>query len=105
MLNNIPGSHELFICGDFIGSVGRNRTSKLIGMHGEDCLDDNEEKLTQLYEDYGLRIMNTFFSHKNIHKHTCYQNTHWLKSIVDYAIMRQTSHQRLLKYIEEQTVD
>lgn len=44
-----------------------------------------------LCEQYNLRIMNTFFAHKDIHKFTWHQHNRDLRSIIDYIIVKQNT--------------
>ena len=43
-------------------------------------------------EQYGFRIMNGFFQHRNVHTYTWTQTTRQLKSIIDYVIINQHTH-------------
>ncbi|XP_044745075.1 craniofacial development protein 2-like [Coccinella septempunctata] len=91
IIEDIPNSHEIIVAGDLNARVGRQRNSKVVGIHGEEVLNNNGERLINICEEYELKIMNTFFAHKNIHKYTWYQHTRGLKSIIDYLIIKQRS--------------
>lgn len=91
IINQIPNKEEIIIAGDLNGRVGRHSNSSVVGMHGEKSLNDNGERLLNICEQFELRITNTFFAHKDIHKYTWYQHTRGLKSIIDYLIVRQHS--------------
>lgn len=91
IIEQIPRNHEIIIGGDLNGRVGKQRHSNVIGRHGEETVNDNGERLINLCDQFDLKITNTFFAHKEIHKYTWYQQTRGLKSIIDYLIVRQNS--------------
>ncbi|XP_049782515.1 craniofacial development protein 2-like [Schistocerca cancellata] len=90
-IEKIPRRKELIIMGDLNGGVGIRESSRIVGKHGEDEYNDNGERLIAFCEQFDLKITNTFFKHKDIHKYTWQQNTKELRSIIDYIIIRQTS--------------
>jgi len=57
---------------DFNANIGTDaKTWKgVIGRHGVPGLNENGRNLLQLCCSNGLRIMHTFFQHKDVHKHT-----------------------------------
>lgn len=78
MLGKIPHRDEIII-GDYLyGRVGKQRGSKTVvqSLYKEEVTNDSGE----LDE---LKISNTFFHRKEIHKFTKYQH-----SIIDYQIVR-----------------
>jgi len=64
--------------------VGNNRVANIVGTNGEATLNSNGRKLIDFYIFNILKIMNTFFKHKEIHKFTWDARGH--KSIIDYFI-------------------
>jgi len=65
--------------GQFIESVGN-----VVGTNGEATLNSSGRKLIDFCTFNNLKIMNTFFKHKEIHKFTWEARGH--KSIIDYFI-------------------
>ena len=55
-----------------------------MGTNGEATLNNISNKLTDFCTCNNLKIMNTFFKHKEIHKFTLEARGH--KSIIDYFI-------------------
>lgn len=90
-IEKIPRRKELIIMGDMNGRVGIRESCRIVGKHGEAEYNDNGERLIEICEQFDLKITNTFFKHKDIHKYTWQQNTKELRSIIDYIIIRQTS--------------
>ena len=50
--------------------VGNNRAANIVGTNGEATLNSNGTKLIDFCTFSNLKIMNTFFKHKEIHKLT-----------------------------------
>ena len=50
--------------GDFNGRTGSRTGSEVVGPYGEDRVNDNRERSTELCEQYSLRITNGFYQHK-----------------------------------------
>ena len=67
----------------------------MIGKHGVTGLNENGRYLLQLCCSNGLRIMNTFFQHREVHKYTCeplcagkrYRPSMDQKSLIDFCIV------------------
>jgi len=49
-------------------SVGNNRVINIVGTNGEATLNNNGRKLIDFCTFNNLKIMNTFFKHKEIYK-------------------------------------
>jgi hypothetical protein len=58
-------------------------------MHGGTEVNDNGDRLISLCKQYNLKISDTFYDHKNIHKFTWGRPTLNQKSILDYIIVKQ----------------
>lgn len=91
VLSEIKKDNEIYLLGDFNGRVGQEENHPVVGMYGEITTNDNGMRLRDVCENMSLRIMNGFFSHKDIHKFTWEQPTRKLKTIIDYIIQRQNS--------------
>ena len=64
--------------------VGNNRVANIVGTTGEATLNSNGRKLIDFCTFNNLKIINTFFKHKEIHKFTWEARGH--KSITEYFI-------------------
>ena len=64
--------------------VGNNRVANIVGTNGEATLNSNGRKLIDFCTFNNLKIINTFFKHKEIHKFTWEARGH--KSIIEYFI-------------------
>ena len=60
------------------------KVANIVGTNGEATLNSNGRKLIDFCTFNNLKIMNTFFKHKEIHKFTWEARGH--KSIIDYFI-------------------
>jgi len=72
------------LIGDMNARVRNNRFSNLVGTNGEATLNSNRRKLIDFCTFINLKIMNTSFKHKEIHKFTWEARGH--KSIIGYFI-------------------
>jgi len=72
------------LIGDMNARVGNNRVPNIVGTNGEATLNSNVRKLLDFCIFNNLKIMNTFFKHKEIHKFTWEARGH--QSIIDYFI-------------------
>jgi len=59
--------------------------------YGEEAINDNGDRLTDLCEKNTLKILKGYFQHKRIHQYTWHQDSQELRSIIDYIIARKTS--------------
>ena len=75
--------------GDFNAHVGTDTDTLkgVIGKHGVTGLNENGRYLLQLCCSNGLRIMNTFFQHREVHKYTWYRPSMDQKSLIDFCIV------------------
>jgi hypothetical protein len=83
-LNSINKSDYLAVCGDFNTRVGQQPIERILGMNGENVLNDNGKTLKNFAAFNESKITNTFFRHKNIHKYTW--SARGTKSIIDYVL-------------------
>ena len=77
--------------GDLNGRTGHRVGSKVVGPFGEVVVNDNGSRLIELSEQNELKILNGFYQHRDIHKYTWVHPARGLRSIIDYAIVRQTT--------------
>ena len=91
LLDKIGNRKELFLMGDFNARTEKLRYNQIIGEYGKSVLNDNREILIEQCGLYNLKILNGFFQHRTIHKHTWTQPTRGLQSIIDYIIGKQTN--------------
>ena len=74
------------VLGDFNAHVGTDTDTwkGVIGKHGVTGLNENGRYLLQLCCSNGLRIMNTFFQHREVHKHLWYRPCMDQKFLIDF---------------------
>ena len=87
-IRKIGTSREIIVLGDLNGRVGKN-TNNIAGPYGEDNVNDNGNRIITFCDNNNLKILNGFYQHKDTHKYTWTQKTRNLRSIIDYAIIRQ----------------
>ena len=77
------------LMGNFNTHVGTDTDTwkGVIGKHGVTALNENGRYLLQLCCSNGLRIMNTFFQHREVHKYTWYRLSMDQKSLIDFCIV------------------
>ena len=85
---NAGGKNDhVIIGGDLNARIGNMTVPKLIGKYGETKLNHNGNYLRDFCTYNHLRITNTFYLHKEIHKYTWAQRGQ--KSIIDYNIANE----------------
>ena len=74
-LLRVLATESTVLMGDFNAHVGTDTDTRkcVIGKHGVTRLNENGRYLLQLCCSNGLRIMNTFFQHREVHKYTWYR--------------------------------
>ena len=89
VIDNVKTNQEVMIIGDLNAKVGKNAEINCgaIGREGESELTANGELLLDLCIRNNLKIANTFFKHKDIHKWTRVAESRNEKSIIDYIIV------------------
>ena len=88
-LLRISSTESTVLMGDFNAHVGSDTDTwkGVIRKHGVTGLNENGRYLFQLCCSEGLRIMNTFFQHWEIHKFTWYRPSIDQKSLIDFCIV------------------
>jgi len=84
ILDKVNKNDYIMLIGDMNARVGNNRIANVMGTNGEATLNSNGRKLIDFCKFNNLKIMNTFFKHREIHKFTWEARGH--KSIIDYFI-------------------
>jgi hypothetical protein len=56
--------------GDMNTRVGCGNKSKAVRKFGEEIKNDNGDRLVSICEQFELKIDNSFFEHRNIHRYT-----------------------------------
>jgi hypothetical protein len=74
----------IMLTGDMNARVGNNRFANIVDTNAEATLNSNGRKLIDFFTFNNLKIMNTFFRHKEIPKFTW--EARGQKSITDYSI-------------------
>lgn len=75
--------------GDFNGRVGSRKRDMTIKNFGKTTINDNEERLIEFCQNNNIKITNSFYKHKEIHKYTWTQPTQQLRSIINYILVSQ----------------
>ena len=90
VMNRVPRGDRIIVMGDFNARVGKNVKvwKGVIGEHGEDVENDSGRRLLGFSAENEMRIMNTHFDHKRIHKITWSCPGRGLQSIIDYFLVR-----------------
>lgn len=83
-VNKANKNDYVIIGGDLNARIGNKTISMLVGPHGETTMNVNGKCLRDFCSYNNLRITNTFFRHKEIHKYTWAERGR--KSIIDYII-------------------
>ena len=88
-LLQVSATESTVLMGDFNAHVGTDTDTwkGVIGNHGVTGLNENGRSLLQLCCSNGLRIMNTFFQHREVHKYTWYRPSMNQKSLIDFYIV------------------
>ena len=88
-LLRVSATESTVLMGDFNAHVGTDTDTwkGVIGKHGVTGVNENGMYLLQLCCSNGLRIMNTFFQHRKIHKCTWYRPSMDQKSLIDFCIV------------------
>lgn len=70
MLTDINPQKDIFIFGDFNARMGRDCNSLIVGQYGEGIVNVNRGRLIDMCRGMSLKILNGFFTQKEIHKFT-----------------------------------
>ena len=89
ILENINQSQEMIIMGYLNARIGSRDDDDVVGKFGEEVVNNNGERLIEFCKQHKLRIYNSFFQHKEIHKFTWERPSINQKSIIDYIISKQ----------------
>jgi exonuclease III len=77
----------ILMMGDLNARIGNITIMKIVGTDGEPTVNNNGKKLMDFCTFNNMRIMNSFFKHKDIHKFTW--QTRGSKSVIDYSIANE----------------
>ena len=88
-LLRVSTTESTVLTGDFNAHVGTDTDTwkDVIGTHEVAGLNENGRCLLQLCCSNGLRILNTFFLHREVHKYTWYRPGMDRKSLIDFCIV------------------
>ena len=88
-LLRVSVTESTVLMGDFNAHVGTDTDTwkGVIGKHGVTGLNVTGRYLLQLCYSNGLRIMNTFFQHGEVHKYKWYRPSMDQKSLIDFCIV------------------
>ena len=91
MMDKNSSRKEIIILGDLNARTGSKRNDAVVGPHGELMINDSGSRLIEYCGQYGFKIMNGFYQHRDIHRYTWTQTSRKLKSIIDYIIIKQNT--------------
>lgn len=94
-IDKVNKNDYLMLMGDLNARVGNSRINDVMGTNGEAVINNNGAKLIDFCTFNQLKIMNTYFRHKDIHKFTWEARGH--KSIIDYCI----TNSKMAKVIQD----
>lgn len=86
-INNISKGDYLIISGDLNARIGKIPIPEVVGAFGEDTLNRNGHELRHFAAYNELRITNSFFRKRDIHKYTW--SARGYRSIIDYVIVNK----------------
>lgn len=92
ILQGIKKHQQLILAGDLNARVGSRQNDEVVGQYGEIRVNDNGERLINICKQHELKINNSFYNHKEIHRYTWEKPSLNQKSILDYIITRQKPH-------------
>ncbi|KAK4875361.1 hypothetical protein RN001_011783 [Aquatica leii] len=87
--SNLPPIQDIIIAGDLNGRVKSHEKSDVVGKFAEETENNNRKRLLEWCYENELKLMNTFFEHKDIHWYTWERTSLQQKSIIDYVITKQ----------------
>ena len=88
-LLRVSSTESTLLIGNFNAHFGTdtNTWKGVIGKHGVTGLIKNGRYLLQFCCSNGLRIVNTFFQYREVHKYTWYRPSMNQKSLIDFCIV------------------
>jgi len=84
-MDKIPNKENIILAGDFNGRIGNQPIPECIGPYGEQAMNHNGATLRDFCAFNKLKITNSFYRHKVIHKFTL--EARGSKSIIAYMII------------------
>jgi len=84
-MDKIPKNENIILAGDFIGRRGNQPIPECIGTYGEQVTNHNGVALRDFCAFKKLKITNSFYRHKDIHKFKW--KAKGTKSVIDYIII------------------
>jgi len=97
-MDKIPKNENIILAGDFNGRIGNQPIPECIGTYGVQVTNHNGAALRDYCAFNKLKITNSFYRHKDIHKFTW--EARGTKSVIDYIIIND----RLKSNIEDTRV-
>jgi len=98
IMDKIHKNENIILAGDFNGRIGNQPIPECIGTYGEQVTNHNRATLRDFCAFNKLKITNSFYRHKDIHKFTW--EARGTKSVIDYIIIND----RLKSNIEDTRV-
>jgi len=83
-IDKINKSDYIIVAGDYNASVGKIPIDRILGTNSKITINNNGHKLKEFASVNELKIKNTFFRYKEIHKMT--RSARGYRSIIDYML-------------------
>ena len=87
-IDKINKNDYIIVAGDYNARVGKSPIDGILGTNGEITINSNGHKLKDFASVNELKITNTFFRHKEIHKMTWSARGYRL---IDYILTNRSS--------------
>lgn len=87
LLDKINKNDYYIIAGDLNARIGKIPITNIVGTEGEEVINNNGYKLREFASHNELRVTNSFFRHKKIHKYTW--SARGYSTIIDYVIVNK----------------
>ncbi|GJQ80014.1 hypothetical protein Trydic_g9487 [Trypoxylus dichotomus] len=68
-LDTVGNRIGVVLMGDFNARIGKKVGDQIVGQHGEDVVNDNGTQIIEVCHRYDLKVMNSFFNYKEVHKY------------------------------------
>jgi len=83
-IDKINKNDYIIVAGGYNARVGKIPIDGILGTNGEITINNNGHKLKECASVNELKLTNTFFTHKEIHKMTWSSRSY--RSIIDYIL-------------------
>lgn len=93
-LDTVNKNDQLILGGDLNARIGQSPVKDIIGNNGEQTLNENGKSLRNFAVFNHLKVTNSFFRHRDIHRYTW--TSRGQKSIIDYILVNKRLSSQVL---------